>query len=107
MYSGGAAGGSRIVSCNVQHARCFLDYGMSPMEALDHPRLHDQLIPRQLLLEPRHDDEMEKGLADRGHIVKRIPIATSVGAGISYNPDTDIWKVSSDPRINCGGGGTV
>ncbi|KIY64157.1 gamma-glutamyltranspeptidase [Cylindrobasidium torrendii FP15055 ss-10] len=107
VYSGGAAGGSRIVSCNAQQARNFLDYGMTPEQALNHPRLHDQLIPKQTLLEPGHSATLEKGLAERGHPVTRIPVATSTAAAISYNPDTDVWMYASEPRIRCGGGTVV
>lgn len=73
VYSGGAAGGSRIISSNVQHARNMLDYSMGPAEALRHPRLHHQLQPDEVVLESLHSEELQKDLEEKyGHRVRRI-----------------------------------
>lgn len=90
-YGGGSAGGSRIISCNVQQARNFMvcntvislgpslkvicqDYGMNLSDALSHPRLHDQIAPDETHLENgRFDDKFAVELNKMGHKVKWIP----------------------------------
>ncbi|KIY47873.1 gamma-glutamyltranspeptidase [Fistulina hepatica ATCC 64428] len=93
-YSGGAAGGSRIISCNVQQARNFLDYGMAPADALGQPRLHDQLAPQEMHLEHRFDDTTADALGALGHPVMRIPHSGE-------------WAVSREPRLTNSGGRIV
>ncbi|KIY53901.1 gamma-glutamyltranspeptidase [Fistulina hepatica ATCC 64428] len=106
-YSGGAAGGSRIISCNVQQARNFLDYGMAPADALGQPRLHDQLAPQETHLEDRFDDATADALRALGHPVMRIPRAESVGCSISFNANSSEWVVSGEPRLTNSGGRIV
>ncbi|KAL1707722.1 gamma-glutamyltranspeptidase [Schizophyllum commune] len=106
-YAGGAAGGSRIVSCNVQHIRNVLDYNMDPTEALAFPRLHDQIAPRETHLEEGWDREIAAELEGLGHRVKWLPVAPTTACGVSYNPDTDEWKAAGEPRRKVAGGEVV
>ncbi|KAJ4480787.1 gamma-glutamyltranspeptidase [Lentinula lateritia] len=106
-YAGGAAGGSRIISCNVQQARNFMDYGMNPTQALAHHRLHDQIAPDETHLEMGLvDQEIAVNLKRMGHNVKWIPRAESVGCAISYDPDTGVYQAEGEPRL-VGSGGQV
>ncbi|KAF8824302.1 hypothetical protein HHX47_DHR8000072 [Lentinula edodes] len=106
-YAGGAAGGSRIISCNVQQARNFMDYGMNPTQALTHHRLHDQIAPDETHLEMGLvDEEIAVNLKRMGHNVKWIPRAESVGCAISYDPDTGVYQAEGEPRL-VGSGGQV
>ncbi|KAI5479050.1 hypothetical protein MNV49_004332 [Pseudohyphozyma bogoriensis] len=102
-YAGGASGGSRILSCNIQHVRNVLDYGLGPAEALLHPRLHDQLLPSQTLLEPAFSSDVANGLAALGHNVVNIPKATAVGNGIAYSKEKG-WEAAGEPRLKDSGG---
>jgi len=107
-YGGGSAGGSRIISCNVQQARNFMDYGMNLADALSHPRLHDQIAPDETHLENgRFDDKFAAELNKMGHKVKWIPKAESVGCGISYDPETGVYQAEGEPRLAASGGRVV
>lgn len=75
QYAAGAAGGSRILSSNAQHALNVLIHGMSPSEALRQPRLHNQLLPDETLLEDAHASEFESSFRNYGHKVRRIQSA--------------------------------
>lgn len=97
-YAGGAAGGSRIVSCNVQHVRNVLDYAMDPTAALAHPRLHDQIAPQETHLEESWDKETAAELERLGHKVVWLPVAPSTACGVSHDPETGEWKAAGEPR---------
>ncbi|KAL1743931.1 gamma-glutamyltranspeptidase [Schizophyllum fasciatum] len=106
-YAGGAAGGSRIVSCNVQQIRNVLDYDMDPAETLAHPRLHDQIAPQETHLEEGWKRETAADLQKLGHQVKWLPVAPTTACGVSYNPDTGEWKAAGEPRRIAAGGEVV
>lgn len=100
MLSGGAAGGSTIISSNIQVARNVLvstttssrrslgagadtqDFGMSAAEALRANRLHDQIQPNVTYLERTsttqgitvdgHSEELADGLREKGHVVEWV-----------------------------------
>ncbi|KAF2670001.1 gamma-glutamyltranspeptidase 1 precursor [Microthyrium microscopicum] len=44
-FATGAAGGSRIITAIFESLWYVLDWNMTPQEALDQPRFHDQLVP--------------------------------------------------------------
>ncbi|KAL1692293.1 gamma-glutamyltranspeptidase [Schizophyllum commune] len=106
-YAGGAAGGSRIVSCNVQHIRNVLDYNMDPADALAFPRLHDQIAPPETHLEEGWDRGIAAELERLGHRMKWVPVAPTTACGVSYNPDTDEWEAAGEPRRKVAGGEVV
>ncbi|KAJ3743204.1 gamma-glutamyltranspeptidase [Lentinula detonsa] len=106
-YAGGAAGGSRIISCNVQQARNFMDYGMNASQALAHHRLHDQITPNETHLEiGLVDNGIAATLEQMGHKIKWLPRAESVGCAVSYDPDTGLFQAEGEPRL-VGSGGRV
>lgn len=81
VLAGGAAGGSTIISANVQVVRNTLDYGQTCAEALDTVRLHNQVLPDVTLLErPTErgravktlDEVVVKGLEKRGHKIEWV-----------------------------------
>lgn len=45
-FSEGAAGGSRIVTANVQTVVSVIDKGYGIQQAINNPRLHNQLVPQ-------------------------------------------------------------
>ena len=47
----GSAGGPRIITVVLETALNILDYGMTPQEAVDAPRLHHQWLPDEILVE--------------------------------------------------------
>ncbi|MFC5474668.1 gamma-glutamyltransferase [Paraherbaspirillum soli] len=49
----GSPGGSRIISITLQTALNVIDYGMTPQEAVDAPRIHHQWLPDEVYYETR------------------------------------------------------
>jgi gamma-glutamyltranspeptidase / glutathione hydrolase len=47
----GSQGGPRIITTVLETALNILDYGMTPQEAVDTPRLHHQWLPDEILVE--------------------------------------------------------
>ncbi|KAI5478753.1 hypothetical protein MNV49_004678 [Pseudohyphozyma bogoriensis] len=97
-HAGGAAGGSKIVSANIQQARNVLDYNMQPAEALAHPRLHDQLLPNVTLVEPSFPETAAAYLTERGHVVKPMPRAGTVACAVAYSKEAG-WLAAGEPRV--------
>ena len=48
----GSPGGSRIITITLETALNLIDYGMTPQEAVDAPRLHHQWLPDEIDAEP-------------------------------------------------------
>lgn len=61
-----SAGGSRIISAQAQIVRTALDFGVSALEALRAPRVHDQIYPAVTTLERDSPEIGFKGCVDRG-----------------------------------------
>jgi gamma-glutamyltranspeptidase/glutathione hydrolase len=99
----GAAGGSLIISSTVQSIINVLDQGMPIAEALQHPRLHDQLIPNQTGFESGYDTGVISFLAERGHNVTLMPSTLSAVQGIIRRLD-GTFDVASEPRQKDSGG---
>ncbi|WVF70603.1 gamma-glutamyltransferase [Kwoniella sp. CBS 6097] len=96
VLSGGAAGGSTIISANTQVARNVLDYNMTPFEALKEKRLHNQILPDHSVLERsgsyngvqvegfEEGSEIVKGLKAKGHKIewtdrnRSVPVALGI-----------------------------
>ncbi|KAM0748639.1 gamma-glutamyltranspeptidase [Meredithblackwellia eburnea MCA 4105] len=102
LHAGGAAGGSRILSSNIQHARNVLEYGMSPKQALDHFRVHTQLLPDVVVLESRCSEELEGALNKLGHKTERITAARSKSCNVGWNSGK--LSAEGEPRLYQSGG---
>ncbi len=48
----GSPGGPRIITITLETIMNIVDYGMSPQEAVDAPRIHHQWLPDEVLVEP-------------------------------------------------------
>jgi gamma-glutamyltranspeptidase/glutathione hydrolase/leukotriene-C4 hydrolase len=64
----GAAGGSRIFP-SVFQTILGLDWGLDISQAVEFPRLHDQLFPTVVEVDNGYPDEGIQALVDRGHNV--------------------------------------
>lgn len=93
----GAAGGSRIISSTVQNVIHVLHRGMTMAEALDQPRLHDQLIPNDTGFELSYDAGVKAFMESRGHNLTLIPSTLSAVQGIRILPD-GTFDAASEPR---------
>lgn len=65
----GAAGRSWIITTTIQNIIHAVDEGLSAAEALARPRLHDQLVPNQVLFEYDYDNSTVAYMKQRGHNV--------------------------------------
>lgn len=65
----GASGGSRIITTVIQTALHILERGMTVHDALKQPRLHDQLLPNQVIFEWDYDNSTVDYMIGRSHNV--------------------------------------
>jgi len=63
----GGAGGSRIITSVLQLVINVVDRGMNVADATDHPRIHHQWLPDQILYEPGISEDTKRLLEAKGH----------------------------------------
>ncbi|HBF03346.1 MAG TPA: gamma-glutamyltransferase [Verrucomicrobiales bacterium] len=102
VYALGGAGGPTIISQTVLHLILMIDFGLTPEQALAHPRLHHQWSPDQVVLEEGWPASVIEGLRDKGHDVRIVP---SLGVSqIVARPDKEgSLQALSDPRVKGSG----
>ena len=67
----GSAGGPRIITVILETALNILDYGMTPQEAVDAPRLHHQWLPDEILAERfALSADTQALLQDMGYLIR-------------------------------------
>ncbi len=71
----GSPGGSRIISITLQTALNIIEFGMSPQEAVNSPRIHHQWLPDEVYYEQRglSKDTLEKLSAMGYKMVEQTP----------------------------------
>lgn len=69
----GAAGGPTIISQVVQTLLYRLQFDMPLADALAQPRIHQQWIPNELLVEAAMPAVIQQTLAQKGHMIKSWP----------------------------------
>jgi gamma-glutamyltranspeptidase/glutathione hydrolase/leukotriene-C4 hydrolase len=105
----GASGGPRIITAVAQVLLNVLALNMSPLDAVDAPRVHHQLVPDKVFAEntsatvgdgaPRRvDDATAAALRKRGHVVEFSDTKTAVAQLIVVDRDTDAVHAVSDAR---------
>ncbi|KAJ2083131.1 hypothetical protein H4R24_001044 [Coemansia sp. RSA 988] len=90
----GGSGGSRILTAVFQVIANILDFGMRLDEAIDKPRLHHQLMPDQLSVDPLFLSSLTHALAAFGHKIAPLKHASSVVQAIHRLPDGLLHAVS-------------
>ncbi|OMJ09418.1 Gamma-glutamyltranspeptidase 1 [Smittium culicis] len=90
----GASGGKRILTAITQVLLNILEYGMSLKEAIDMPRIHDQLIPDIAEFEPGYPKRILESLIYRKHKVTQNSNRKSVVQAIQVQKDGIICAVS-------------
>jgi gamma-glutamyltranspeptidase/glutathione hydrolase len=99
----GAAGGSRIITATVQGIWHVIDHGMTLIESLKQPRLHDQLLPATTMFEYSFDNDTVKSMSDRGHNISWVGSYQSAVQGVRVL-DNGTLEAASEPRqVNSGG----
>ncbi|KAH8778074.1 gamma-glutamyltranspeptidase [Hyaloscypha finlandica] len=99
----GAAGGSMIPTSTVQSIWHILEHGMTLPEALNEPRMHDQLMPASTLFEGRFDKGIVDSLGEKGHNLTFAGnyMASVQGVRRLWN---GTFEAASEPRqLNSGG----
>ncbi len=101
--STGAAGGSRIITATIQALWHVLDHNMSMPEALKAPRLHDQLLPAQVVFEETFDNRTTEYMRGRGHNVTWTNQVLSSVQGIRVLGN-GTFEAAGEPRQRDSGG---
>ncbi|ORY26756.1 nucleophile aminohydrolase [Naematelia encephala] len=104
IAAGGSAGGSTIISANVQVVRNLLDYGMTADESLRASRLHNQLLPDISYVEK---DSFFGRTAVSGFSSAQVEDLKSKGHDIQWIPRNRstpcVIRILPGPRWDCGG----
>lgn len=100
----GAAGGPKIITEVVNAIVHHLDLGKPIDQAIRQPRVHHQWSPDKLVLEASFDKGIIEKLKAKGH---QVTLAKSAGIcqGISFDPKTQTFRGSADPRTTGAAGG--
>lgn len=98
-FSGGAAGGPRIITAVLQTLVRHVDLQMPLGEAISQPRLHHQWSPNRAVVENAMPDKMIQQLRGMGHdvqLVDTLAVAQAISVGHSQ------LESASDPRVPSG-----
>ncbi|KAJ2549259.1 hypothetical protein EV175_004512 [Coemansia sp. RSA 1933] len=90
----GGSGGSRILTAVLQVIVNVLDFGMRLDRAIDNPRLHHQLMPNQLMVDPLFPSSLTHALSAFGHDIEPLKRTSSVVQAVQKLPDGLIHAVS-------------
>ncbi|PVV03626.1 hypothetical protein BB560_001893 [Smittium megazygosporum] len=98
-YVLGASGGSKILTSTLQVLLNSIDFGKSLKQAIDAPRMHHQLLPNQLLLEPHFPSSIRQGLSKKGHKIDELGLGLCVVQGVHVLDDGTINAVSDGRKF--------
>ncbi len=98
----GAAGGPKIITAALMELVNLLDLGLSPKAALAAPRIHQQWLPDELMIEKKLPRQLQKALVARGHKLTVLR-AMSVSQVVARSADGQGFVGAADPRA----GGTA
>ena len=93
----GAAGGSRIITATIQNAVDILDRHLTAQEALERPRLHDQLVPNEIVVESTYTNATVGFLKEKGHEIRSTLVGFSSCQAIRVRGD-GTFEAAGEPR---------
>ncbi|KAI0967932.1 gamma-glutamyltranspeptidase [Xylaria arbuscula] len=93
----GAAGGSRIISATTQVAWHVLEHNQTMTQATRQPRVHDQLIPNNAVLEAGFDEEVAASLREKGHNITWVSLAASAVQGVRVS-EGGVFEAAGESR---------
>jgi gamma-glutamyltranspeptidase/glutathione hydrolase len=106
FFSIGSAGGSRIITANIQNAIHLLDGKLTTAETLAAPRLHDQLSPDQVSFEYAYDNGTVAYMKSLGHNVTWVGPGQSTAQALRVLPN-GTFEAAGEPRQKASGGFAV
>ncbi|OLY84814.1 Gamma-glutamyltranspeptidase 1 [Smittium mucronatum] len=95
----GASGGSRILTSTTQVFLNMVEFNKTLKEAIDSPRLHHQLLPEVLLVEPFYPKNIVNELKERKHKIGPMNQGTSVVQGVRKLQDGTFNAVSDGRKF--------
>lgn len=103
----GGTGGSRIISSTLLAIVNMIDLEKSPVEAVEMPRFHHQLIPNVVIAENKVDQTIIEGLQARGHHVHVMAPGLYYSSVQAIKRDLITGKIiaAADPRKDGGTAG--
>lgn len=106
MIAGGT-GGSRIISSTLLAIINMIDLEKSPIEAVNSPRFHHQLVPNFVIAENKVDQVILDGLTARGHTVHVMAPGLYYSSVHAIKKDLITGKIiaAADPRKDGGTAG--
>ncbi|KID80328.1 Glutathione hydrolase proenzyme [Metarhizium brunneum] len=105
-FSIGSAGGSRIITANIQNAIHLLDGNMTVEEALGQPRLHDQLVPSRVSFEYTYNNRTVAYMKSLGYNATWVAPGQSTAQGLRLLPN-GTFEAAGEPRQKNSGGFAV
>jgi gamma-glutamyltranspeptidase/glutathione hydrolase len=99
----GAAGGSRIITATMQGIWHVIDHGMTLVESVKQPRMHDQLLPAVSTFERSFDMDTVKSMVERGHNISWVGYYQSAVQGVRVLEDGTLEAASEPRQVNSGG----
>ncbi|KAF2861061.1 gamma-glutamyltranspeptidase [Piedraia hortae CBS 480.64] len=99
------AGGSRIITTTIQQLWNVLDRNMTAAEALKDHRLHDQLVPEEVVFEYGYNNSTVEYLAQTGHKVRWVPPILSAQHSIRFLENG--LEAAAEPRQKSSGAAVV
>lgn len=99
----GAAGGSRIVTANIQNTIFVLSEGLTTHDALAKPRMHDQLNPNQVEFEWTFDNSTVAYMKNLGANVTWVAPGFSAAQAIRLL-ENGTFEAAGEPRQKASGG---
>lgn len=97
FFISGSAGGSRIITATAQIIRHAIDQGMTSHEALEQPRMHDQLSPNYVSFEYAYDNETTAYMESLGHVVEWVAPGESTAQALRLLPN-GTFEAAGEPR---------
>ncbi|KAL7931351.1 gamma-glutamyltranspeptidase [Trichoderma chlorosporum] len=99
----GSAGGSRIITANIENTVHVIDFNMTTAEALAQPRFHDQLVPNQISFEYAYDNQTVAFMKSLGHNVTWVAPGQSTAQALRLLPN-GTFEAAGEPRQKASGG---
>jgi gamma-glutamyltranspeptidase/glutathione hydrolase len=98
----GSPGGSTIISTVLESILDVVDFGMNVQQAVDAPRIHEQGLPDQVMVEPGYlTPQTEQALRAMGYDFKVLP-SWGADEAIRIAPDTHAREGANDHRRPAG-----